>query len=221
MVFLAVCMYLGAATGALYLFPYRKHVQVCNQVTTKHHAGLASRSGDICFCKGRTCSQTHITAAIFLLRWCIYLTAALLFRCAAVCCMFESVGCLAKMDRWLNHGVVLRVQEVLLEVLDWLPQSANQWQTIAPLCKVARRVFQEQVEGSQVTDISHHEAIVSSALQRISATFQARATDPLEGELVWVPIAMAACCALDNYSAPPRLQWCCTAAGCQTEGALD
>jgi hypothetical protein len=95
---------------------------------------------------------------------------------------------------------------VLLEVLDWLPQSAHPGASarLLPLCVVASRVFQGQAEGSRVKEISDHDAIVSSALQRIGATFRAGPLDvDCDKGLVCAAAADAACRALDNYSAPP------------------
>jgi hypothetical protein len=97
------------------------------------------------------------------------------------------------------------VQELLLEVLGWLPPSSKLWlyATVLPLCIVASRVYLAEGQGSAVTDIGEHDAIVTSALQRIIATFQARPRDAEGDKLVWAAAVDAACRSLDNYSTPP------------------
>jgi hypothetical protein len=98
------------------------------------------------------------------------------------------------------------MQEVLLEALEWLPRSHDIWHsaTLLPLCEVAGRGFLSEDRGSALTDYQDHDALVSSALQRISATlWSGPAGAGCDRERLWAAAVDAACCALDNYSVPP------------------
>jgi hypothetical protein len=101
----------------------------------------------------------------------------------------------------------------VLEVLAWFPRSQKHClrAAIVPACMLASRRYLAQGSYSVVTDYQEHEALVSSALQRLVATFEALPQDAESGDdVACAAAAQAADCALASYSTPHAMCQSCT-----------